>query len=145
MANFDGEDVRRTEFNSPGARAAANTPMLIGAALVIVLLIGSVWYSFRGADMSAQGPPHQTTTERPAAPPASPQPAPPKPKKLGPFKRWLQARRERKAQREAEQKAADEARMDDLLDKIHRQGKDSLTDEERHFMARVSARYRNRS
>ena len=71
--------------------------------------------------------------------------AAPKPKKLGPIKRWLQARRERKAQQEALQKAADEARMDDLLDKIHRQGKESLTDEERRFMARVSAQYRNRS
>jgi stage IV sporulation protein FB len=35
--------------------------------------------------------------------------------------------------------------MDELLDKIHRQGKESLSDEERRFMDRVSARYRNRS
>ena len=72
---------------------------------------------------------------------------PPRPKqtKLGPIQRWLQARRERKAVMEAEQKAADETRMDELLDKIHRQGKESLSDEERRFMARVSARYRNRS
>jgi Zn-dependent protease len=73
------------------------------------------------------------------------EPAPPRPKKVGPIKRWLQARRERKAQAEAEQRAADEARMDLLLEKIHRHGKESLSDEERRFMARVSARYRNRS
>lgn len=70
---------------------------------------------------------------------------PPKPRKLGPIKRWLQARRERKAAVEAEQRAIEEARMDQLLDKIHRQGKESLTEEERRFMDRVSARYRNRS
>lgn len=73
------------------------------------------------------------------------EPPPPKPKKLGPIKRWLQARRERKALHEMEQRAADDARMDALLEKITRQGKDSITDEERRFMDRVSARYRNRS
>jgi Zn-dependent protease len=72
-------------------------------------------------------------------------PPPPKPRKAGPIKRWLQARRERRATREAELRAADEARMDELLDKIHRLGKEALTDEERRFMDRVSARYRNRS
>ena len=35
--------------------------------------------------------------------------------------------------------------MDQLLDKIARLGKSALTDEERRFMERVSARYRNRS
>jgi Zn-dependent protease len=73
------------------------------------------------------------------------EPPAPKPKKLGPIKRWLQARRERKAVREAQQRALDEARMDDLLDKIHRLGKEALSEEERRFMARVSARYKNRS
>ena len=69
----------------------------------------------------------------------------PKPKKLGFFRRWLEARRQRRAQKEAHQRASDEQRMDELLDKIHRQGKESLTDEEKHFMDRVSARYRNKS
>ena len=55
-----------------------------------------------------------------------------------------QARRARKLQAEVEQRAADEARLDELLDKIGRQGKESLTAEERRFMDRVSARYRNR-
>jgi Zn-dependent protease len=71
--------------------------------------------------------------------------APPaKPKRVGPIKRWLQARRARKIQREATQRAADEARLDELLDKIGRLGKESLTPEEKRFMDRVSARYRNR-
>jgi Zn-dependent protease len=67
-----------------------------------------------------------------------------KPKRVGPIKRWLQARRARKLKLEVEQRAADEARLDELLDKIGRLGKESLTAEERRFMDRVSARYRNR-
>ena len=70
--------------------------------------------------------------------------APARPKRVGPIKRWLAARRARKVQREAQQRAADEARLDELLDKISRTGKESLTPEERRFMDRVSARYRNR-
>jgi stage IV sporulation protein FB len=73
------------------------------------------------------------------------EPPQPKRKKPGFIKRWLHARRERRALLEAEQQAADELRMDELLDKIHRQGKEALSDEERRFMDRVSARYRNRS
>jgi stage IV sporulation protein FB len=68
----------------------------------------------------------------------------PKVRRAGPIKRWLQARRARRVQRESEQRAADEARLDQLLDKISRTGKESLTPEERRFMDRVSARYRNR-
>ena len=72
-------------------------------------------------------------------------PPPRRAKQAGPLKRWLQARRDRKLQAEMQQRQADEARMDELLDKIHRHGKESLSDEERRFMDRVSARYRNRS
>jgi len=56
----------------------------------------------------------------------------------------VQARRARKLKVEVEQRAADEARLDELLDKINRQGKEALTPDERRFMDRVSARYRNR-
>jgi hypothetical protein len=69
----------------------------------------------------------------------------PQPKKVGPLKRWLQARQARRIQREHEERAREEERMDQLLDKIAKAGKESLTDEERRFMERVSARYRNRS
>ena len=71
---------------------------------------------------------------------------PPKPreKKLSFWQRWLQRRAERKRQRDMEQQLAEESRMDELLDKIGRLGKESLTTEERRFMDRVSARYRNR-
>lgn len=72
-------------------------------------------------------------------------PRPPPPKRPGPVKRWLQARQARRIQREQEERAQEEERMDQLLDKIAKAGKESLTDEERRFMERVSARYRNRS
>lgn len=68
-----------------------------------------------------------------------------KPKKVGWFTRWRQARRARRLQREAEERARDEERMDQLLEKIARSGKDSLTDEERRFLERMSARKRNMS
>src|SRR5882724_6646063 len=72
-------------------------------------------------------------------------PPPPQPKKPGWFARWRQAKRARKLQREAAEQQQDAERMDQLLEKIARSGKESLTDEERRFLERVSARYRNRS
>lgn len=73
------------------------------------------------------------------------EPPPPRPKKANPLKRWLQARAARRLQREVEERQLDDERMDQLLEKIQRSGKASLTDEEKRFMARVSERYRNRS
>jgi hypothetical protein len=72
------------------------------------------------------------------------QPAP-KVKKLNFVQRWLQKRAEKKQLREQEQRAADEKRMDELLDKIQRFGKGSLTDEENRFLKKVADRYRNRN
>jgi stage IV sporulation protein FB len=71
---------------------------------------------------------------------------PPAPRKKRPnvLQRWLQRRAARKLQRAQEQQEADERRMDELLDKIAREGKQSLTDEEQRFLKRVSDRYRNR-
>ena len=34
--------------------------------------------------------------------------------------------------------------MDEILDKLHREGRSALTDEEHRFLVRVSTRYRNR-
>jgi Zn-dependent protease len=69
----------------------------------------------------------------------------PQPKRPGPLTRWWQARKARRAAREAEQARKDEERMDQLLEKIARSGQGSLTDEERQFLKRVSARKRNTS
>ena len=41
--------------------------------------------------------------------------------------------------------AAEERRMDEILDKLHREGRGALTNEEQRFLVRVSARYRNRT
>lgn len=68
----------------------------------------------------------------------------PKPKRVGPIKRWVQARRARKTQKANAQRVAEEARLDELLEKITRHGKEALTPDEKRFMDRVSARYRNR-
>lgn len=72
-------------------------------------------------------------------------PPPARPRKPNPLKRWLQARAARRIQREVEQRQREDERMDQLLEKIAKFGKEALTDEERRFMERVSARYRNRS
>ena len=68
----------------------------------------------------------------------------PKPKKQGFVKRWLQARTAKRLRLEAARRQQDDERMDQLLEKIARSGKQSLTDDERRFMERVSARYRNK-
>jgi Zn-dependent protease len=60
------------------------------------------------------------------------------------WQRWLQDRARRKRQREEEQREAEERRMDELLEKVQREGLQALTDEERRFLKRVSDKYRNR-
>jgi stage IV sporulation protein FB len=69
------------------------------------------------------------------------QAAPPR-RKVSWWRRWLQRRRAARLQREQERREAEERRMDELLDKLHREGKNALTDEEQRFMKRVSDRYR---
>jgi Zn-dependent protease len=71
--------------------------------------------------------------------------APPRPKKVGWLRRWRLARAARRLHRENEERARDEERMDQLLEKIARTGKESLTDDERRFLERMSARRRNLS
>lgn len=71
--------------------------------------------------------------------------APRKPKQAGWFTRWRQARRARKLQREADERQRDEERMDRLLEKIARSGKESLTEDERRFLERYSDRKRHMS
>ena len=59
------------------------------------------------------------------------------------LQRWRQNRAARIAQREREDRATEERRLDELLDKVQRLGKQSLSPEEERFLTRVSARYRN--
>ena len=65
-------------------------------------------------------------------------------RKPGFIQRWLQARADRKLRYEEARQRADELRMDLLLEKIQREGKGSLSDEENLFLKRVSDRFRNR-
>ena len=60
------------------------------------------------------------------------------------LQRWLQRRAAKKLQRQQEQQEADERRMDELLDKIAREGIQALTDEENRFLKRVADKYRHR-
>ena len=71
--------------------------------------------------------------------------APPKPRRKPMLKRWLTARAAKRIHRENESRRKDDERMELLLEKISVSGKASLTDEERRFLERVSARYRNRN
>jgi stage IV sporulation protein FB len=72
------------------------------------------------------------------------QPSPPRRRQPNFWQRWWQRRAQRKRQREEEQRELEERRMDELLEKVQRLGLQALTDEERRFLTRVSAKYRNR-
>ena len=72
------------------------------------------------------------------------QPPRPRKKRQSFLQRWLQRRAARRLQRELETREAEERRMDELLEKIQREGKQALTDEEHRFLKRVADKYRNR-
>ena len=61
------------------------------------------------------------------------------------LKRWRRRRSDLRRQRRVAREAAEERRMDEILEKLHREGRTALTDEENRFLVRVSARYRNRT
>jgi Zn-dependent protease len=69
---------------------------------------------------------------------------PPRRRRPNAFQRWLARRAQRRMQQEMEQREAEERRMDELLEKVQREGLQALSDEERRFLTRVSAKYRNR-
>ena len=60
------------------------------------------------------------------------------------IKRWRRRRSELRRQRRADREAAEESRMDEILDKLYQHGKTSLTDEEQRFLVKVSSKLRNR-
>ena len=61
------------------------------------------------------------------------------------LKRWRRRRSELRRQRRIAREAAEERRMDEILEKLHREGRVALTAEENRFLVRVSTRYRNRT
>lgn len=58
--------------------------------------------------------------------------------------RWRRKRSDLRRQRRAAREAAEDRRMDEILEKIHKEGRGRLTDEENRFLIRVSAKYKNR-
>lgn len=71
--------------------------------------------------------------------------APRRPRRRRPnfYQRWKQTRLARRLAREQETREAEERRVDELLEKWNRDGKDSLTAEEHRFLKRVSEKYKN--
>jgi stage IV sporulation protein FB len=61
------------------------------------------------------------------------------------LKRWRRRRSELRRQRRLTREAAEEKRMDEILTKLHQEGRGALTYEEHRFLVRVSTRYRNRT
>ena len=88
--------------------------------------------SFMGYDFS-QG---YTSLERSGEPAGERRP--------GPIKRWLQKRRDEKERRSQLRDSEAEQMLDELLDKVHSDGMDSLTEAERRQLRRASARFRER-
>jgi Zn-dependent protease len=124
------------------AAIVTGEPLMVFLAIFIYVSCKHQWFlletggeeSLFGYDFS-QG---YTSLERDQEPAASPQQP-----QLSWWQRWLQRRAQKKAQREQELREADDRRMDELLEKVQREGIGSLTEEERRFMKRVSDRYRN--
>ena len=67
-----------------------------------------------------------------------------RPRREGTLKRWRRRRSEQRRLRRRAREVAEERRMDEILAKLHTQGRSSLSDEEHRFLIRVSAKYKNR-
>ncbi|MBX3442250.1 MAG: M50 family metallopeptidase [Planctomyces sp.] len=65
------------------------------------------------------------------------------PRRPGMIERWRQRREEQRILREQQERAEAERRLDELLDKVHREGMSALSEAERRFLTRASARYRS--
>lgn len=67
-----------------------------------------------------------------------------RPAREGALTRWRRRRSEVRRRRREAQEAADEQRMDAILEKIHREGRAALSDDEQRFLLRVSVKYKKR-
>ena len=67
-----------------------------------------------------------------------------RPKHESAINRWRRRRSDQRRLRRQAREAAQDRRMDEILDKVHRQGRAALTDEETRFLNRVSRLLRNR-
>jgi Zn-dependent protease len=62
----------------------------------------------------------------------------------GPLERWLETRREQRRERQEQLEAEEDARVDEILARVHQHGLGGLSPEERMLLNRVSMRYRTR-
>jgi len=62
----------------------------------------------------------------------------------GLVRNWLDERRAARLLRQQQIEAEEECRVDEVLARLHKSGLDTLSDEDRALLDRVSARYRNR-
>ena len=62
----------------------------------------------------------------------------------GLLERWRKRRREGKEQARQEKESTEERRVDEILDRLHKVGMNSLSEEDRAILHRVSARIRDR-
>jgi Zn-dependent protease len=60
------------------------------------------------------------------------------------LRRWRRRRADLRRQRQQAREAAEERRMDEILEKLYREGRTALSDDEQRFLVRVSAKFRNR-
>ena len=67
-----------------------------------------------------------------------------RPPREGALRRWRRKRSDDRRRRQRAEDAAEESRMDAILEKIHREGRTSLSDDEQRFLIRVSAKYKKR-
>jgi stage IV sporulation protein FB len=62
----------------------------------------------------------------------------------GPLRRWIKQRRQARLLRQRQLEQEEERRVDEILTRLHEQGMQSLSVEDRAILDRVSARYRSR-
>ncbi|MCA8990207.1 MAG: M50 family metallopeptidase, partial [Planctomycetaceae bacterium] len=68
-----------------------------------------------------------------------------KPVRKSMWQQWQEKRREEKQRQQEQQQQLEAAHLDELLAKVHAQGVQSLTSEERKFLNRASRNYRTRN
>lgn len=71
--------------------------------------------------------------------------APRRVRQPGLLERWKLERERKRAEREEQERIETETRLDALLEKINQSGIDSLSDAEKKFLKKASARYRDQS
>ncbi len=68
-----------------------------------------------------------------------------RPRRPSVWERWRQNRRRLKMRRQQQEQRDRERRVDEILAKLHREGMASLTEQEKRFLTRASAKYRSRN